>query len=69
MEAVKTAAKKASNKPEMLLKLDKMRLTHSELGYVNMTKTPGYRVFISGLDLTVKNLSNHFTEGISDITL
>ena len=67
--AVKTAAKKAGNKPEMLLKLDKMRLTHSELGYVNMTKSPGYRVFISGVDLTVKNLSNHFTEGVSDITL
>jgi hypothetical protein len=69
VQEVKAAAKKAGNKPEMLLKLDTMRLTHSELGYVNITKSPGYRVFISDVDLTVKNLSNHFTEGVSDITL
>ncbi len=68
-EKIKRAAKQVGAKSKILIKLDKMRLTDSELGYVNMTKNPAYRVFVSNVDLTIDNFSNHFSQGVSNMTL
>ena len=66
---VKEAAKKASNNPEMVLKLDKFELLRSNLGLVNKAKNPAYRIFLSGADLRVTNLSNHAADGLAHAKL
>jgi hypothetical protein len=45
-----------------MLRADDIRLT-GRLGLINHSATPAYRVFFSNIDLSVKNFSNHFTEG------
>src|SRR5215471_1391991 len=66
---VKEAAKKASNNPDMVLKLDKFELVNSNLGLINKTKDPAYRIFVSGADFRVTNLSNHAEDGLAHAKL
>lgn len=66
---VQKAVKKASNEPGVLLRLDQFRLTNSNVGWFNRTKSPDYRVFVSGANLTVTNLSNQFKDGPARATL
>jgi uncharacterized protein DUF748 len=68
-KTVKEAAKKASNNPEMVLKLEKLELLHSTLGLVNKAKTPAYRLYLAGADLRVTNLSNHAEDGLAHAKL
>jgi hypothetical protein len=62
-EKVAEAAKKATNRSDLTLKLEKLALTNCDVGYVNKAKTPGFRAFISDANLTVTNLSNQSDEG------
>ena len=57
------AAKEASNAPELLLKINELRVTKSTVGYVNKTTNPSYRVFLADTDGTLTNLSNQQVEG------
>jgi len=41
------------------LRMDKAVIAASELGFVNRTKDPAYRAYISGLDGSISNLGNH----------
>lgn len=66
---VQKAVKKASNEPGVLLRLDQFRLTNSNVGWINRTKSPDYRVFVSGANLNVTNLSNQFKDGPARATL
>ena len=62
---VEKATEKAadvSNAPDTMLRADDIRLT-GRLGLINRSATPAYRVFFSNIDLSVKNFSNHFSEG------
>ena len=59
----KKAAKKVDNAPDVLVRVNEFHLTRSTLGFVNKTKTPAYRLFVTNLDGVVMNLSNHETEG------
>jgi hypothetical protein len=61
---LKEAARKASNNPNVVLKLDKFELLNSNLGLVNKAKTPAYRIYVAG-DLRVTNLSNHAADGLA----
>lgn len=62
-KAVVKAAKRVSNAPRMLLRIDRFRIAQGELGFINQASAPQYRLFISDLDLEMDNLSNQFTEG------
>ncbi|MEO8189321.1 MAG: DUF748 domain-containing protein [Acidobacteriota bacterium] len=62
-EKVATAAKKVSNRSDLTLKLEKLEIADSNIGYVNRAKDPGYRAFLSDTHLTVTNLSNQFVQG------
>lgn len=64
VEAVATAAKEVDNSPKLLLLVDRFRITRSEVGFVNLTSTPDYRLFLSGLNLEMDNLSNQATQGV-----
>jgi hypothetical protein len=59
-------AKKVRNAPRLLLKVDSLRLTRSQLGFVNEGVSPSYRLFMADMDLTLKNLSNQADQWGSD---
>ena len=63
------AVSKASNEPGLLLRLDQFRLTNSNVGWIDRTKNPDYRVFVTGANLNVTNLSNQFKDGPARATL
>ncbi len=62
-EKVGQAARKVSNRPDVVLRLDRLDLVRSELGLVNKAKTPPYRLSLTDANLHVTNLSNHFSQG------
>jgi hypothetical protein len=62
-EKAAAAAKEASNAPDLLVRIDELRLTKSTVGFVNKATTPSYRVFLSDADGTLTNLSNQQIEG------
>ncbi|HEY6065300.1 MAG TPA: DUF748 domain-containing protein [Thermoanaerobaculia bacterium] len=66
---VTKAVDKASNKPGLLVRLDQFHVKNSNLGIVNRLKNPPYRIFVSGANLAVTNLSNHFEQGPAKATL
>jgi hypothetical protein len=66
---VTRAVQKASNKKSLVLRLDQFHVTNSDLGLVNRTKDPPFRLFVSDADLAVTNLSNQFVEGPARATL
>lgn len=61
-EKTKEAAEQVSNAPDTMLRADTMHVT-GRLGMINHGAAPPYRVFLSGIDLSVKNFSNHFSQG------
>lgn len=61
-EKVKEAAKEATRKGTVL-KLDKLDIVNSNLGLVNRAKNPAYRMFFSGANVHVDNLSNQSGQG------
>jgi hypothetical protein len=66
---VTRAVQKASNKPGLLVRLDEFHVKNSNLGLVNRTTNPDYRLFVSGANLDVTNLSNQFAQGPARVHL
>jgi hypothetical protein len=54
--------KKYSDEPTLQFKLHQLHVAESEIGFVNRTKQPEYRVFLSNADLQIKNLTNESEE-------
>jgi hypothetical protein len=61
-EAATEKAAEVSNAPDTMLRAEAIHVTGA-LALVNRSATPPYRVFVSGLDLSVKNFSNQFSQG------
>lgn len=57
---VKTAksGKAPTSTPEWTLKLDKAEVSASEMGFVNRTKDPAYRAYLSQVDGSISDLGN-----------
>jgi hypothetical protein len=68
-EEVKELEKKYANKPGLLVKAKRIRVSGSTVGIVNVSAKPSYRVFIDALDLELENFSNHFSEGPAELRL
>ena len=64
-EVVAKSAQLADNAPTLLLRIDRFRIEHSEVGFVNQATDPHYRLFMTDFDLEMDNLSNQFTEGVA----
>jgi len=62
VETVRRTAKKISNEPQTLVRIQRLDITGSTLGYVERAREPGYRVFLASTDMTLRNLSNQDTE-------
>jgi hypothetical protein len=58
-----SAAKQASNAPDLLVRINELHLTKSTVGFVNKATNPSYRVFLADTDGTLTNLSNQQIEG------
>jgi hypothetical protein len=51
--------KRPSPDPQWTLRLDKAVIAASEIGFVNRTKEPAYRAYLSRLDGSIADLGNH----------
>jgi hypothetical protein len=66
VEKVKEVAKKAVAEPGLVMRVDRLRISGSEFGYVNQAASTPYRAFFTGFNLTMTNLSNSFSRGAAD---
>jgi hypothetical protein len=66
-EAVSNAAK--DDQPEMLVRVDRLQFRDGNFGLVNRDADHPYRVYVSGTDLTVTNLSSGFRDGAAKAKL
>jgi hypothetical protein len=64
-KAVKLA-RRIRNAPKLLLQVDTLKLTNSQIGFINEATTPGYRVFMSDMNFELKNLSNQADQARSE---
>ncbi|MGH7767053.1 MAG: DUF748 domain-containing protein [Candidatus Binatia bacterium] len=62
-ETVATTAKDLNNKPEVLIKLNRIDILKSRFGFVNKAASPQYQLFFSDAHVRVENLSNQSAEG------
>jgi hypothetical protein len=62
-QQVKRTAQDVSNAPGLLLKADTISLVKSDVGFVNKTTHPDYRLFLTSLDVQLVNFSNQLAEG------
>ena len=63
VETVKQAVKGAAAAPQEDLRVGRLTIVDSELGFVNEAMDPAYRVFVSGVSVTATNLSNGLRAG------
>jgi len=66
---VKASAQQVNNQPGVLLKVDRLRINDGSATYVDQTAQPNYKLYLSNLDLSLRNLSNQAGEGFSTIDL
>jgi hypothetical protein len=59
------SAKRMSNNPEILLRVDKVNILKSTFAYVNKAAAPDYRIFLTGADLRLENFSNQGADGVA----
>lgn len=59
------AVRRVRNQARLLLQVDSLRLTHSQIGFENQSANPPYRLFLSEVQLDLKNLTNQTTQGRS----
>jgi hypothetical protein len=62
-DKVQKAVRQASDEPRLVVRLDKFHLKNSNVGFINRAKSPDYRLFLSGANLHVTNLSNQSRQG------
>lgn len=63
-QAIKVA-KNVRNAPQLRLKVESLRMTKGQIGFVNEAATPPYRLFMSDVNLRLENLSNQADQGRS----
>jgi uncharacterized protein involved in outer membrane biogenesis len=57
-----------SNEPTLELEVNDVNISDSELGIVNKASEPSYRLFVTGAQVKIQNLSNQAEEGTATIT-
>jgi hypothetical protein len=63
------AAKNVSNAPDVQLRAEHVHMKDSTVGMVDKTGDPPYRVFLSNVDLTVKDFSKQKKEGAGTVDI
>ena len=57
-----------SNEPTLELEVNDVNISDSELGIVNKASEPQYRLFVTGAQVKIQNLSNQAEDGVATIT-
>jgi len=68
-QATVSAAKKASNAPDIQLKIDRLEIVKGNFVFTNRVATPAYRVNFTDASVSVDNLSNQRAEGAANVQL
>jgi hypothetical protein len=66
---VANAAKGAHQDPTVTVTIERGKIANSEVGFVNRSTDPDYRVFIADLDMDLDNLSNRLEKGTGVVKL
>ncbi|HIJ86797.1 MAG TPA: DUF748 domain-containing protein [Desulfuromonadales bacterium] len=66
---IKKAARKITNKADLLIRADTVILTGCTLGVVNKAARKPYRVFLADTDLRLSNFSNQFEQGPAQVSV
>jgi len=66
---LKQAGKKVSNQPGLALKIDRLNIERSRLGFTDKARNPPFKLFMTDLAVVATTLSNHFEEGPADVNL
>jgi hypothetical protein len=72
---IKRAKKGAENikevhrDPSVVVKISHGKILHSDVGFINKSASPDYRVFLSDLNLELENFSNRPEEGMGTVKL
>ena len=69
--AVKTerTAQAAANRADLILRIDDVHVVNANVGLVNRTVDPEFRVFLSQVDVRARDLSNRLNEGIGRVEI
>jgi hypothetical protein len=59
------AAQKLNNKPETILRADRIDIVRSQFGFANTEVNPDYRLVLNDTEFHLSNFTNHLTEGTS----
>jgi hypothetical protein len=71
-KTTKAAAEKtaeAADRPDLLVRAERVRVTKSEVGVTNKAGDQPFRVFLTDVDLQIDNFSNQRAEGVGKIQL
>ncbi len=63
-EAIKVA-KRVKDAPKLMLMVDSLKLTNSQVGFVNEAAKPPYRLFVSDVNLKLEDLTNQSNQARS----
>jgi hypothetical protein len=66
---VQKKTEQVADRPDMVLRLRELRITRSDLGMIDRSASPEYRVFLTGTDATITNLGNQPAEGRSKVQI
>ena len=64
-QATKEAAKQSQDQPGLLLRVDEVKVVKARVALTDTSRAPGYKLFLTDTDFTVKNISNQKTEGVA----
>jgi len=66
---IKHAGQKVTNKPGVILKIDRVDIERSRLTLTDQTKNPPFKLFMSDLSIVGTALSNQFEQGPARVAL
>lgn len=68
-QPVKPRVAPGQRQPQLTLRVDRGKITNSELGFVNKDTEPGYRIFLAQVEMTIQDFSNRFDKGTAKVDL
>ncbi|WHZ16247.1 MAG: hypothetical protein OJF52_003096 [Nitrospira sp.] len=68
-QAAASRGKVGRSQPKLMLRVERGTITKSEIGFVNKDNEPGYRVFLTQMEMTIHDLSNRFDRGTAKVDL
>jgi hypothetical protein len=68
-KAATQATKEAADRPDLLVRAERVRVSESEVGIINRQADPDFRVFFTNVKLELDNVSNQRAEGVGEVHL